>query len=182
MSPSSKQNSGLIFALAAFGFWGLVQPYFFGWVQDVPPLVVVAHRTLWSCLFIWVWLAFRGKLRGGLSLLQDAKTFAILLLTGLLIFSNWGLYIFAVQSQRLLDASVGYFMTPLMTAAFGIIFLGERPRTLQIIALGLAAFGIGVSIIWLGRVPLIALALSLSFSAYGGIRKRFSIRRNGAWQ
>ena len=169
------QNSGLFFALAAFGLWGFVQPYFFGLYEGMSPLLVVAHRTIWSCLFIWLWLRFRGKVQGAMALLRDGKSALILALTGTLIFTNWGIYIFSVQSERLLDASVGYFMTPLMTAGFGMVFLGERPRRLQLVALCLATLGVLIYTIWLGRLPLIALALSLSFSAYGGIRKRFAI-------
>ena len=172
---NKSQNSGLFFAVAAFGFWGLVQPYFFGVYGDVNPLVVVAHRTFWSCGFIWLWLLMRGKISGGWTLLQDRKMAALLALTGMLIFTNWGIYIYAVQAQRLLDASVGYFMTPLMTAGFGMIFLGERPRRLQLVALILAAGGVLIYTLWLGRLPLIALALSLTFSAYGGIRKKFAV-------
>lgn len=175
MSSPKSPTTGLQFALAAFGFWGLVQPYFFGLYEDVSPLVVVAHRTLWSCGFIWIWLALRGQVGGGLALLRDGRTALSLALTGALIFSNWGTYIYAVQVDRLLDASVGYFMTPLMTAGFGILVLGERLRRLQFVALGLAALGIVIYTVWLGRLPLIALTLSLTFSAYGGLRKKFGI-------
>lgn len=168
-------RAGLFFALAAFGFWGLVQPYFFGAFEDWEALVIASHRTLWSCLFIWIWLAFRRKLVSGLALFKDLKMVAVLFLTGLLITSNWGTYIYSVQSERLLDASVGYFMTPLMTAGFGILFLGERPRPLQFWALGFAAVGVLFYTISAGQLPIIALTLSLTFSAYGGIRKLFAI-------
>ena len=168
-------RAGLIFSILAFGFWGLVQPYFFGVFESSNALIVMAHRTLWSCLFMWVWLAFRGKVFGALALLMDRRAARILALTGLLIASNWGTYIYAVQTGRLLDASVGYFMTPLITAAFGIVFLGERPRRLQIWALGFAVLGVISYMISVGQVPIIALFLALSFSAYGGIRKMMVI-------
>jgi len=168
---ADSARAGLFFALAAFGFWGLVQPYFFGALEHWGPWVLVAHRTLWSCLFIWVWLAFRRKIRSALALFAQPRMLGVLALTGGLIASNWGTYIYAVQAERLLDASIGYFMTPLMTAAFGIIVLGERPRRLQFVALGFAGFGVLVYTVILGTLPLIALYLSLSFSAYGGIRK-----------
>lgn len=170
-NPDKQFGSGLAFALAAFGFWGLVQPYFFGAFDTWGALVIVAHRTLWSCLFIWVWIAFRGKVPGALAMFREPRMVAIMALTGFLIASNWGTYIYAVQAERLLDASIGYFMTPLMTAAFGMLFLGERPRVLQIWALSFAALGVLIYTIWLGTLPLVALYLSISFSAYGGIRK-----------
>ena len=175
MSSPQTKKSGLYFALLAFGFWGLVQPFFFGIYDDVNPLAVVAHRTLWSCILIWIWLAMRGVVGGGWALLTKGRTALILGITGALIFANWGTYIYAVQVDRLLDTSVGYFMAPLMTAGFGIVFLGERPRPLQFVALFLAGLGIVIYTVWLGRLPLIALTLALTFSAYGGIRKKFAI-------
>lgn len=176
--PKTKTGplaNGYVFALAAFIFWGLLQPYFFGAFDGIPALVVAAHRTLWSCLFIWIWLALRGKLGSALGLFGDAKTVLILLITGLLITSNWSIYIFAVLEGRLIDASIGYFMTPLMTALFGILILGERPRRLQLWALALAAIGVVSYTLLLGVLPLIALSLSLTFSAYGGIRKLYRV-------
>ena len=170
-NPDQQFGTGLAFALAAFGFWGLVQPYFFGAFETWGALVIVAHRTLWSCLFIWIWIAFRRDLSGALAMFRQPRMLAVMALTGFLIASNWGTYIYAVQAERLLDASIGYFMAPLMTAAFGMLFLGERPRVLQIWALIFAALGVLLYTLWLGIVPLVALYLSISFSAYGGIRK-----------
>ena len=86
---SSSQNSCLFFALAAFGLWGLVQPIFRA-LYPYAPLAIVAHRTIWSCLFIWVWLALRGKIGGATPFMTDWKTLLILALTGMLIFVNWG--------------------------------------------------------------------------------------------
>ncbi len=173
-SPT-ETRAGFGFAFAAFGFWGLVQPYFFDLFADWGALVIMAHRTVWSCLFMWVWLVFRGKVTGALALFTDARLIGILTLTGVLVAANWGTYIYAVQAGRLLDASIGYFMTPLMTAAFGIVILGERPRRLQIWALAFAAAGVLFYTVAMGQLPIIALFLSLSFSAYGGIRKLYAI-------
>ena len=168
---TTEFRSGLIFAITAFGFWGFVQPYFFTLFQETSALTLMAHRTIWSCLFIWIWLILRGKVTSALALFTDWKMVGVLALTGLLITSNWGTYIYAVQSGHLLEASIGYFITPLMTAAFGIMILNEQVRRLQYWALGFAAFGVSAYTLYTGQFPVIALILALSFSCYGGIRK-----------
>ena len=168
-------ETGLGFALAAFGFWGLVQPYFFGAFQEADALVIMAHRTAWSCVFIWLWLAYRGRIGLTLTLFGNPRMVGLLFCTGLLIAGNWATYIYAVQASLLLEASVGYFMTPLMTAAFGLIFLGERPRRLQFWALAFASVGVLIYTVEVGRLPLIALVLSITFSAYGGVRKLYHV-------
>lgn len=178
MIPSNSDKdmrSGVTFALAAFGFWGVVQPYYFGFFEEANAVTIMAHRSAWSCIFVWIWLGLREKISGALELFKEAKMLRVLFLTGVLIAGNWGIFIYAVQSGRVLDASLGYFMTPLMTAAFGILVLKERPRKLQILALMFAAIGVGFYTVSIGQLPLIALAVSISFSAYSGIRKLYKV-------
>ena len=158
-------QQGLFFSLAAFGFWALIQPYFFGAFEESSALIVMAHRTLWSCVFIWIWLALRNKISSALTLFRNIKLIMVMAVTGLMITTNWGNLHICRPKWTLARRLCGYFMTPLMTVAFGIVILGERPSTLQFLALAFGLLGVVFYTMTIGQVPVIALMLSLTFSA-----------------
>lgn len=161
---------GLIYALGAFLSWGLVVPVHFRLLDGVPAWGILAHRIVWSSLFIALLLA-------GLRLIRRAPRFALqrrhgfLLLSALLIAGNWSLYLWAVQNGRMLDASLGYFINPLVNVTLGALVLRESLRPLQLAAVALAGTGVVAAVVAAGTLPWIALALAVSFAIYGLIRK-----------
>jgi chloramphenicol-sensitive protein RarD len=161
---------GLIYALGAFLSWGLVVPVHFRLLDGVPAWGILAHRIVWSSLFIALLLAgLRLMRRGPRFTLQ--RRHAFLLLSALLIAGNWSLYLWAVQNGRMLDASLGYFINPLVNVALGALVLRESLRPLQFAAVALAGIGVVAAVVAAGTLPWIALALALSFAIYGLIRK-----------
>ncbi|MFG6416400.1 EamA family transporter RarD [Roseateles sp. DC23W] len=161
-------NSGILFALGAYLSWGLF-PLYFRQIAAIPSLQIVAHRTLWSLVFVAGVLLVTGHLKW----LRDvsAATWRRFAASALLIAINWLTYVWAVGHGHVIDASLGYFINPLVNVALGFALLGERPRPVQWFAVGLAAFGV----LWLtvagGRLPWVALVLAVSFGFYGLMRK-----------
>ena len=169
MSPPVDRK-GLAAALAAYVLWG-VFPLYWYLLRDVPSLQTVAHRIVWCAVFVvgWLWLRERGDwLR---ALWRKPRTLGLLACTGLLISTNWGLYIWAVTHGHVVDASLGYFINPLASVLLGVVVLRERLNPAQWTAVGFAAAGVA----WLatrhGDPPWIALSLATSFAVYGLLRK-----------
>lgn len=167
-------RSGLLAAIGAYLMWG-VFPLYWVLVKAVPALQIVAHRVLWCALFVVGWLLLsegRDWLRHALSAPRVGR---LLLLSSVLISFNWGVYIWAVTNGRVVDASLGYFINPLVSVMIGVVVLGERLNRHQWIAVALAALGV----LWLtlmhGEPPWIALMLALSFAAYGLVRKLVAV-------
>lgn len=161
-------NSGVLFALGAYLSWGLF-PLYFRQIASIPALQIVAHRTVWSLLFVMLVLLATGHLKWLRSVsLATWRRFA---LSATLIAINWLTYVWAVGHGHVLDASLGYFINPLVNVALGFLVLHERPRPVQWLAVGLA----GLGVLWLtvaaGRLPWVALVLALSFGFYGLMRK-----------
>jgi chloramphenicol-sensitive protein RarD len=163
-------NSGALYALLAYSMWGTF-PLYFRVVASVAPLEVMLHRSVWSLAFLaivltalrrWSWLA--GALR-------EPRRVALALLGALLLSGNWLLYIWAVNNDRVIESSLGYFINPLVNVLLGFAVLGERLRRVQWLAVGIAAAGV----VWLtwqaGQLPWIALVLAGSFGLYGLLRK-----------
>jgi chloramphenicol-sensitive protein RarD len=167
-------RQGMFAALAAFVTWGLA-PLYFRAIGSVPPFEIVAHRVLWSALLLALMLAFI-PFTGGFARVRVAlgqpRLLALLALTSLLTGSNWLVFIWAIDAGRLLEASLGYFINPLVSVALGAIFLGERLRPLQAAAVAIACAGVGWRIWQLGSLPWIPLFLAGTFGLYGLLRKR----------
>lgn len=165
---SAPDGRGVAYALAAFAMWGL-SPLYWHLLARVPPTEVVLHRVVWSGIAM-SWF-MRGRWRELLSILRAPRHAAAMAATTALIGLNWWLYIHAIASGRVLEASLGYFINPLFSVALGMLFLGERLRPLQLAAVALAACGIAVEIVRLGDLPWLALLLAGTFSSYGLLRK-----------
>ena len=161
-------NPGILYALGAYLSWGLF-PLYFRQIATIPALQVVAHRTIWSLAFVAVVLVATGHLKW----LRDvsAATWRRFALSALLIAINWLTYVWAVGHGHVLDASLGYFINPLVNVALGFAVLHERPRPVQWLAVGLAAFGVVWLTVAAGRLPWVALVLAASFGLYGLMRK-----------
>ncbi|NJL47023.1 MAG: EamA family transporter RarD [Leptolyngbyaceae cyanobacterium SM2_5_2] len=167
---SNSLDAGPLYALLAYGSWGLLPVYwkFFG---SVPAVEVLSHRMIWSAVFLCAILLVQRRLPDLLALLKSAKQVRVLFLTASLLSFNWGLYIYGVNSDRVVEASLGYYINPLVTVLLGFIFLKERLHRGQQVAVVLATVGVAYFIWQLGTVPWIALGLAISFAFYGLLRK-----------
>ena len=160
---------GLVYALAAYLSWGLVVPVHFRLLGAFSPNHILAERIVWSSLFAGILaLAWRNRLRLPLPL---RPRHALLLLSAAMIGVNWLLYLYAVDRGHLLDASLGYYINPLVSVALGRVVLGERLRPVQAVAVGIAAAGVILAIAWAGDLPLMSLSLAVTFALYGLARK-----------
>jgi chloramphenicol-sensitive protein RarD len=170
---ASASRKGFTYALAAYVSWG-VFPLYFKALRTVAPLEVLAHRVVWSALFLAVLVAVRR--RGGeyLSALRGRRL-GVYALSTALISANWLIFIWAVAQGRVLEGSLGYFITPIVNVVLGRLLLGEVLRPRQALAVALAAVGVLVLILRLGAVPWLALGLALSFGSYGLVRKKAGI-------
>ena len=165
---------GVILSASAYLLWGFL-PLYYRELDHVAVLDVLAHRGLWALAFVALIVSVLGRWHLVWAAVSNRRSLAILTLTGVLIASNWGGFIYAVANDMVLDASLGYFINPLMSVALGVVLLGERLNTAQRIAIALAALGVLNEIILLGDVPWIALFLASSFAAYGYLRKTVSV-------
>lgn len=171
---SSPDRGGIGFALAAYGFWGIT-PIYFKWIVAVPAGEVLAHRIVWSVLTLLVWVSVLGRWNRLVPVLRETRLVLALSVSALMLSINSFVFIWAVQQARLVEASLGYYINPLVAVFLGVMFLGERLRPLQWGALGLAAAGVVNELVAFGEVPWIALALAFSFSFYGLVRKLVNV-------
>jgi chloramphenicol-sensitive protein RarD len=177
LAPESSQRPepwGLTYGFAAYLTWGIV-PIYFKAVSVIPAGQVLAHRIVWSTVTLLALTATTGalkRLRTPRALGFRART---LLLTTLLVSTNWLLYIWAVEQNRMVEASLGYFINPLVNVALGVLFLGERLNSTQRAACLLALVGVAFLTVSYGSLPLLSLGLALSFGLYGLLRKRAGV-------
>lgn len=163
-------RKGLLYGISAYGLWGLF-PLFFKQLQHVGSLEVVLHRMVWSLAFVLLVLAALRRWTWLREAVRSPRLLATFAASSLLLAANWLTYIWAVNNGHVLDASLGYFILPLVNVALGFVFLHERPRPGQWLAFGIAATGVLWLALLTGHVPWIALGLALSFGFYGLIRK-----------
>ena len=168
---AANPRRGYILGLTAYIIWGLF-PIYFKLLQSVPAVEIIVHRVLWSALFgaalllVWKHPGWWRELR------DNPRRLAILALSGSLIAFNWLTYVWAVNNGRMLEASLGYYINPLINVLLGMLLLGERLRRLQWIAVGMAALGVAQQVWQVGSLPWVSLALALRFGFYGLIRKQ----------
>ena len=163
-------NPGVIYATLAYLAWGLF-PLYFHHLSGVAPLELVMHRTLWSLVFLLCVLLYLKRWSWLRVVLRQPRVLAAFALSAALLTANWLTYVWAVQNQHLLDASLGYFILPLVNVAIGYFVLHERPRRGQWLAVAVASSGVLWLAVQAGRPPWIALILALSFGGYGLLRK-----------
>jgi len=173
-AEQAERRRGTLAALSAFCIWGL-SPLYFKAIGTVPPFEIVAHRILWSVLFLAGLLAllpFTGGAARVREVCRQPRLVGLLTLTALLTGSNWLVFIWAIDAGRLIEASLGYFINPLVSVALGALFLGERLRPLQRVAVAVALAGVGWRMWQLGALPWVPLFLAGTFGIYGLLRKR----------
>lgn len=163
-------NPGTVSAACAYLLWGLF-PLYFAHLAHVPAVELLAHRVVWTLALLLVVLAVLHRWTWIGPVLRDRRALAGSVAAAALLALNWGVYVWAVTSGHVLDASLGYFVNPLVSVALGALVLGERLRPVQWVAVGLAAAGVVVLTAQAGALPWIALVLAVSFGVYGLLRK-----------
>ena len=166
----SKTSKGFTAAAAAFAIWG-VFPLYFHPLHQISVFQVIAHRVVWSCAFVLVWMAMRGELSTLRATLVNRSVVWRLAVTATLITISWSVYVWAVLNGHVVEASLGYFINPLVNVLLGVALLSERLTRAQWTAVALAATGVAYLTIVAGSLPWIALTLAFSFGTYGLIRK-----------
>ena len=173
-AADSAVRIGLICGVLAYGMWGLL-PIYLKQLTVVDPLEIVGHRILWSVPFGALILSFRHQWRETLKAFASPRVLMLLGFSALVIAGNWLLYVWAVANDRVLQASLGYYINPLMFVAAGVFVLKEKLGRLQMLAVALAAAGVGVLAIGAGVIPWVSLMLAVSFTAYGYARKTINV-------
>jgi chloramphenicol-sensitive protein RarD len=168
------RSLGLLYGVSAYTLWGLF-PIYWPLLKPANPLEIVSHRAVWTLVFCFIILALTKTLKSTLSLLKRPKIVAGLFLGSILISINWIIYIYAANTGHVIEASLGYFINPLVVIATGVIVLKEKMRPLQWTAVGIAAIGVAVLTIDYGRLPWIALGLALSWGSYGLVKKQLGL-------
>ncbi|HHB1594745.1 TPA: EamA family transporter RarD [Vibrio campbellii] len=176
MTPEEQQRSrqGVLLAIGAYTMWGIA-PIYFKSIAEVSPLEILSHRVFWSFFLLAALLHFGRQWRSVRDIIKNKTKMMYLVSTAILVGANWLIFIWAVTSNHMLDASLGYYINPLINVLLGMVFLGERLRKLQWFAVALAACGVLVQLIVFGSVPVVAIALAMSFGFYGLLRKKVSV-------
>lgn len=174
LTSQQESMTGAACAATAFLIWGL-SPMYWKVLHSIPAFEIIMHRVVWSFFFLLLVLIFHRHWQEFVTAIKNRRTFLVLLPTTLLLGFNWFIYIWAVNNDYILQASLGYFINPLVNVLLGTIFLKERLRTLQTISLILAAIGVLCLTLYYGAFPWIALSLALAFGFYGLIRKMATV-------
>ncbi len=169
-----EQRKGYLFGIAAYVLWGFF-PLYFKLLRPSGPLEILAHRVVWSALFVGVLLTLARSWRRIADLARRPRTLLVIGLAAVLIAVNWGTYIYGVNTARVVETSLGYFITPLISVAFGLAVFGERLRPARWAALGVGTVAVAVLAVDYGRLPWIALTLAGSFASYGLVKKRLGL-------
>ncbi|SBW11021.1 RarD protein, DMT superfamily transporter [uncultured delta proteobacterium] len=165
-----KSNSGVWASLGSSVIWGSLPLYWY-LLREFPPLYVLCHRVVWACLFLFPLVVALRRVQEVANAARNARTLRILFCSSLVLAVNWGVYIWAVNNGKVVEASLGYFINPLITICMGVVFFRDRPRPIHWVAIAVAFAGVGAEIGISGSVPWAALALSITFSCYGLLRK-----------
>ncbi|WP_406862483.1 EamA family transporter RarD [Streptomyces sp. HUAS MG47] len=174
MKTENEGRAGLLYGIGAYGMWGLV-PLFWPLLKPAGAIEILAHRMVWSLAVVGLALLVLRRWGWVRELLAAPKKLGLLALAATVITVNWGLYIWAVNSGQVVEASLGYFINPLVTIAMGVLLLNERLRPAQWAAVGIGFAAVLVLSVGYGRLPWISLTLAFSFAIYGLIKKKVNI-------
>ncbi|WP_432791178.1 EamA family transporter RarD [Brevibacterium sp. K11IcPPYGO002] len=172
---SARRRAGLINGFSAYLLWG-VMPLLFAAAAPTGALELVSHRVIWSLVFCAILLIFTGGFLRTWRILRSPRLFGVLLLASVLIAINWTTFIFGVETNQLVEISLGYYLNPLISIGLGVIFLGEKLRPLQWTAVGFGLLAVIIVGIGLGRVPYLAFTVALSFGLYGLVKNKVGSR------
>lgn len=168
--PKDQTLLGAGAALIAFSIWGLF-PLYFKTVSHLPSFEVLSHRIVWTVVFVGLLILISGRMKHLRAVYRDKKMLGTLLLSSTLVSTNWLVFIWAVSHDMVLESSLGYFINPMVNVALGMIFLKERLRMWQWIAVVLSVIGVGNLIVGHGQIPWVALTVAITFGFYGLVRK-----------
>ncbi|MCC4271462.1 EamA family transporter RarD [Marinobacter nauticus] len=174
MKPLNDTTKGVVYGLGAYTLWGSF-PLYFALFKGIPSWEVLIHRVIWSCLFLALVISILKRWPPVVAALRQPRRLGYVLGCAVFIALNWGIYIYAVETRHVLQASLGYFLTPLVNVAMGLLILGERISRLQAAAVGLAVVAILYQLFLLGELPWITLVLAFSFGTYGLMRKKVEL-------
>ncbi|KGK16960.1 EamA family transporter RarD [Vibrio navarrensis] len=174
VEQQQRARQGVLLAIGAYTMWGIA-PIYFKSILSVSALEILSHRVVWSFFLLAALLHFGRNWRTVSAVITNKSKMLYLVSTAILVGVNWLIFIWAVNANHMLDASLGYYINPLFNVLLGMIFLGERLRKLQWFAVALAACGVLVQLVMFGSVPIVAIALAMSFGVYGLLRKKVSV-------
>lgn len=167
----TTQQKGILLGLVAYAMWSLF-PFYFKHLAHYNAIEVIGHRLIWTCVILLMFLLVKKHWQAITLIKQNPKIIAWTFVSGLLIATNWLTYVWAVANDKIIDASLGYFISPLMGVALSFFVLKERLRPLQVLAIVLASVAVGMQVVMLGFLPIMSLSLALSFAFYGLMQKR----------
>jgi len=170
----NKQQIGIFYAIIAFLFWGLV-PIYFKQVSNVEPFEVLIHRVIFSVIVLLIMLGIAKQFHLIKPIVKNKNSLKYLFLSAILVSLNWLIFIYAISQDKILEASLGYYINPLISIFFGYIFFKESLNTNQKIAISIATISVLIQLFTLGKLPLISIGLALSFALYGVVRKKVNI-------
>lgn len=168
------QKLGLIYGVSAYVLWGMF-PLYWPLLEPANPLEIVSHRAVWTLVFCLIVLAITHALKSTLATFRRPKVAAKLFLASVLISINWLIYIWATNNDHVVEASLGYYINPLIIIAFGVVLLKEKMRRLQWVAVSIATVGVIILTVDYGRLPWVALGLALSWGTYGLVKKQLGL-------
>ena len=170
----TKFNKGLLFGVSAYLIWGAL-PLYWKLVEEAGAYEILAHRGIWSLLLCVLLLALRKQIKSAFVMVRASRALSLLFLASGLLTINWGVYIWSVTVNRVVEAALGYYITPLINVTFGVLLLREKLRPLQWTAVGLASVGVAILTVGYGALPWIALVLSISWGSYSLIKKSLNL-------
>lgn len=170
----TKFNKGLLFGVSAYVIWGLL-PLYWKLVEQAGAYEILAHRGIWSLLLCVFLLAVRKQIKSAFIMVRASRTLSLLFLASGLLTINWGVYIWSVTVNRVVEAALGYYITPLINVTFGVLLLREKLRPLQWAAVGIASIGVLILTVGYGALPWIAFVLSISWGSYSLIKKSLNL-------
>src|SRR5215469_621469 len=165
------ERTGILYAGLAYAIWGII-PLYWRLLGDIPPFQLTVHRILWCALFLVGVTAVRGRLAHIVTIFRTRGLLLTLALTSILISINWTIFIYCVATNQLIEASLGYYLTPLLSIALGVFLFGEHLSRVRLAGVALALIAVVIQAAAFGRIPWIGLSLSLSFGFYGFFRKK----------
>ena len=174
---SQDTSRGFAFALSAYLLWGFL-PFFMKALGHIPPSEVIAHRVVWSVPIAVLVLAVRGELAGLWPMLKQPRVLAMGAATAALISVNWGIYVWAIGAGHALDAALGYYINPLFSIFLGAVLLKEKLSPRQMVAIGLAAVAVALLTFEAGKLPLVALGLTVTWGFYAYLKRRLPLGAN----
>ena len=171
----SNFNKGIISSSSGSFWWGFLGTYYFQFISFIGTLEVVAHRSFWTCIILLATTTFFKKWNLFKKVFLDKKKILFLLITSILIFGNWTIWIYAVSTNKIIDASFGYFIFPIISVFFGYLFLKENLNTKRIVSISLVIFSTIYLLFDLSTLPWVGLSVALLWSTYNLLRKKINV-------